>query len=95
MGEASEWLERTEVEVDGLPKEEKKHTDEGGNEAIEEVGGRKALSGCRSWEERQKALLDGVVDEADHNEGDHQDDGDDDPGDHHAVSEKPRCPSVS
>ena len=71
MGKGSEWLEGPEVEVDGLPEEEKKHTDEGGYEAIEEVGRRKALSIRRSREERQKAPLDGVVDEADDDEGDH------------------------
>lgn len=71
MGEGSERLEGPEVEVDGLPEEEKKHADEGGYEAIEEIGWRKSLSIRRSREERQKATLDGVVDEADDDEGDH------------------------
>ena len=93
--EAGEGLERAVVGVNGLPGEEEKHAEEGGEEAVEEVGGREAEGGGWRGEEGQEAVGDGVVQEADHEEGGGEDEGRDEPEDPPRVAQEPRRPSVA
>ena len=64
-GEGGEGLESAEVGVDGLVEEEEEEAEEGGEETVEEVGGGETEVGGWGGEERQEAVLYGVVHEAD------------------------------
>ena len=93
--EIGKRLQGTEVEVDGLPEKEEDHADERRYEAVDEVGRRKALRGCRCREQREEAPFNGPVDETDDDEREHEDDSDDDPGYNESVFKEPWYPSIS
>ena len=94
-GKVGKGLEGAEVLVDGLPEEEEKHAEKGGEKAVEEVGGGEALRCCWGREQGEEALLDGSVDEGDNEECEEEDYSRHDRKHDDGVAEEPGCPFVA
>lgn len=94
-GEIGKGLQGAEGEVEREEQEEEEHAKEGGEEAVEEVGRGEAVGGGWGGEEGEEALLHGVVDKANGDECNKEDNGGDDPADNVGIFQEPGDKAVA